>query len=125
MIGLSVSCGHSQVVSCLANNSLFPLSLTTLTSSGTDWYVIVAVEPVCQILDHHHALRTSDSSTLHLVQVSNEFDIVLFLGFVVSVIDPASSASLLNGSRGVKKIVCLPSLRSFPPATNPISAMEC
>ena len=39
----------------------------------------------------------------------------------MSVIDSASFASLLNGSRGAKKIVCLPSLRSFPPATSPAS----
>ena len=34
-----------------------------------------------------------------------------------------SLASLWNGSRGVKKIVCLP-LLSFPPATSPASVIE-
>ena len=38
-------------------------------------------------------------------------------------IDSASAASLPSGSRGVKKIVCLP-LFSFPPATSPASAIE-
>ena len=35
---------------CLANISRFPLLLTTFTthSFGTDWYVIMALEPVCQ-----------------------------------------------------------------------------
>ena len=48
--GLSVTFGRSRGVSCLANNSLFPLSLTTLTtlSFGTDWYVIMALGLVCQ-----------------------------------------------------------------------------
>ena len=77
--GLSVTFGRSRGVRCFANNSLFPLSLTTLTthSLGTDWYEIVALEPICQISRQHLVLWTSESSTLHLVQVSNEFDIVL------------------------------------------------
>ena len=47
---LSVTFGPSRGVSCLANISRFPLSLTTFTthSFGTDWYVIIALEPVCQ-----------------------------------------------------------------------------
>ena len=42
--GLSVTFGRSRGVSCLANYSLFLLSLTTLTthSLGTDWYVLFA-----------------------------------------------------------------------------------
>ena len=47
---LSVTFGPSRGVSCLANISRFRLSLTTFTthSSGTDWYVIMALETVCQ-----------------------------------------------------------------------------
>ena len=62
-----------------------------------------------KILDQHLVLWTNESSTLHLVQVSNEFD--TFLGFVASVIDSASSASLLNGKRSEED--CLSSFFTF------------
>ena len=74
MIGLSVTYGHSLGVSSLVNKSLslFPLSLTACTthSFGSNWYAIVASEPICQ---NSRPLPSS----LHLVQVSNEFDTVL------------------------------------------------
>ena len=52
-------------MSCLANNSLFPLSLTTLTSHswGSDWFVTVALEPVCQ----NNKLRLDALSIPHYV----------------------------------------------------------
>ena len=37
------------------------------------------MEPFAKILDQHLVLWTNESSTLHLVQISNEFDAVLFL----------------------------------------------
>ena len=123
---LSFTFGRSRGVSCLANNYLFPLSLPTLTtlSFGTDWYIIMELELVCQ--NSRPASCAVDKWIQYTASCSGIQWIwyCTFLGFVVSVIDSASSASLLKGSRGVKKIVCLPSLRSYPPATNPISAME-
>ena len=124
--GLSVTFGRSRGVNCLANNSLFPLSLTTLTthSLGTDWYVIMELEPVCQ--NSRPASCAADKWIQYTASYSGLQWVwhCTFRGFVVSVTDSASSASLLNGSRGVKKIVFLPSLRSLPPATDPISAVE-
>ena len=85
---------------------------------GTDWYAIVALEPVCQnsrpasCAVEKWIQYTASCSGLQWIRYCT------FLGVVVSVIDSASSASLLKGSRGVKKIVCLPSLRSFPPASS-------
>ena len=103
-------------------------SLSTFADNFYDaffWHGLVRNNGIrtcfAKIQDHHLVLWTSGSSTLHLVQVSNEFDAVLFLA---SWFDSASSASLLIGSRVVKKSVCPLSLRSFPPATNPTSAIE-
>ena len=97
---------------------LFPLSLTTFTthSFGTDWYVIMASEPVCQ--NSRPASCAVDKWIQYTVSCSGLHWLwyCTFLGFLRSLMDSASSASLLKGSRGVKKIVCLPSLRSFPPA---------
>ena len=113
-------------VCCLANTFLFPLSLTTFTthSFGTDWYVTMASEPAFQntgpascAVDKWIQYTASCSSLQWMWYCT-------FWGCVISVMDSASSASLLKGSRGVKKIVCLPFLRSFPSATNRISAME-
>ena len=59
-------------------------------------------------------------STRHSGHSSNDYDNGLFLGLEQSSLGPSSScASPPNGSRGVKKTVCLPSLLSFPPATSP------
>ena len=118
--------GRSRGVSCLANNYLLPLSLTTFTthSLGTDWYVIMALERVCQ--NPRSASWAEDKWIQYTASCSSLQWIWqwTFLGSLKSVIDSASSASLSNGSRGVKKIVCLPSLRSFRFATSPASAME-
>ena len=92
--GLSVSFGFSRGVSCLANNSLCPLSLTTLTtlSFGTDWYLIVALELVCQnsrpastCKDHHviHQSRWYVHSTWVTLDCTNIslFSIFIFTDF--------------------------------------------
>ena len=47
-----------------------------------------------------------------------------FLGFDRSSLGPSSSELYPNGLRGVKKMVCLPSLLSRPPAMNPHVKIE-
>ena len=123
---LSVTFGPSRGESCLANISRIPPSLATFTthSFGTDWYVIMALEPACQ--NSKPAICAACKWTQHTASCSGLQWIwkCTFLAWLNSVINSASLASLLKGSRGVKKIVFRPSFRSFPPATNPATAIE-
>ena len=77
---LSVTFGPSRGVSCLANISRFPFADNLYDAFF--WHRLVrnnGVTTCPKISNQHFVLSVSGPNTLHLVQVSNEFDNALFL----------------------------------------------